>query len=190
MVIEWLDAESQQTYRLAYSDLSPVSLALFADPVLCTVFLRLRAFLDLEDTCEQTALYTMILPEHIALLTVQPCRVLEVSSSPLSGLLALCLCLSISEPATVVGLTAAAAASFSLKPKMAADSRLLAFLELLARLYSLVLYTKEDALLDSAIQVLSNISTFKSSPKYADLKCLYEGYGGRPVCWPALKTYI
>ncbi|KAH8761985.1 hypothetical protein F5883DRAFT_646777 [Diaporthe sp. PMI_573] len=75
-------------------------------------------------------------------------------------------------------------------PKTAADSRLLASLELLARLHSLVLYTKEDALPDSATQVLSNISTFKSSPKHADLKCLYEGHGGRPVCWPALKTHI
>ncbi|KAH8745534.1 hypothetical protein F5883DRAFT_586759, partial [Diaporthe sp. PMI_573] len=130
----------------------------------------------------------MIPPEHVASLTVQPCRVPEVSSSSLSGLPALCLHLSMSEPTTIVG--PAAAPYFSPKPKTAADSRLLTSLDLLARLHSLVLYIKEDAFPDSAPQVLSNISTFKSSPKHADLKCLYEGRGGRPVCWPALEMHI
>ncbi|KAL2281991.1 hypothetical protein FJTKL_11247 [Diaporthe vaccinii] len=190
VVVEWLDAQSQQTRRLAHFDSSPVSLALFADPVSCTAFLRLRVFLDLEDTRDQTAVYIMIPPEHVASLTIQPCRVPEVPSSPLSGRPALCLRLSMSESATVVGPAPAQAASFSLKPKTAADSRLLASLELLARLHSLVLYTKEDAFPDSATPVLSNISTFKSSPKHADLKCLYEGRGGRPVCWPALEAHI
>jgi hypothetical protein len=96
-----------------------------------------------------------------------------------------------SAPATVVGpASAASAAPLSLKPKTAADSRLLASLELLARLHSLVLYIEEDALPDSAPQALSNISAFKSSPKHADLKSLYEGRGGRPVCWPAPKTHM
>ncbi|KAH8761549.1 hypothetical protein F5883DRAFT_716718 [Diaporthe sp. PMI_573] len=142
----------------------------------------------IEDTREQTAVYTVIPPEHVASLTVQPCRVPEVSSSSLSGLPALCLHLSMSEPTTIVG--PAAAPYFSPKPKTAADSRLLTSLDLLARLHSLVLYIKEDAFPDSAPQVLSNISTFKSSPKHADLKCLYEGRGGRPVCWPALEMHI
>ncbi|POS69178.1 hypothetical protein DHEL01_v212428 [Diaporthe helianthi] len=188
VVVEWLETGSQQTCCLAHSDSSPVSLALFADPISCTAFLRVRAMLDLEDTCEQTAFYTMIPPEHITSLTVQPCRVPEVSSSPLSGLPALGLHLSMSEPATIVG--PAAASSSSPKPKTAADSRLLASLGLLGRLHSLVLYIKEDAFPESTPQVLSNISNFKSSPKHADLKCLYEGRGGWPVSRPALETLV
>lgn len=191
VVVEWLNARSQQICCFIYSNLLLISLALFTNPILYIAFLRLQVFLDFKDICEQTAIYIIILPKYIALLIVQLYYILKVSLL-LLGFIALYLRISMSEIVTIIGpaVAAAAASSFSPKPKMAANLRLLASLELLARLHLLILYIKEDALLNLAIQVLSYISTFKFSLKYADFKYFYEGCGGRLIYQLLFKKYI